>query len=146
MNDSASGKVKGAKSAYPSSHAPYPVCYRVIDNCRPENTENHHCAELHPVCKGSRYQCWCDYGKHHLEYHEYRCRYRCSIIRVRRCSHTIESKPLKTSDQTSSRIRAKCKTVSKKHPLDADKGKNYEALHNDRQDTLFPDHPAIEKP
>src|SRR5659263_8407 len=120
MNDSATCKVKSAKSAYPPSHAPYPVCHRVIDKSRPQNTENHHCAKFHPVGKGSRYQCWCDHSKHHLEYHEYRCRYRCCIIRIRRRTHTIESKPFKTSDQTSSRIRAKCKTVSEKHPLDAD--------------------------
>src|SRR5659263_508384 len=145
MNDSATGKVKGAKSAYPSSHAPYPVCHRVIDKSRPENTEYHHGAEFHPIGKGSCYQCGCDNGEHHLEYHKYRCRYRCCIIRVRRCSHTIKSKPFKAADQSSSRIRAKGKTVSEKHPLDAYKGKNYEALHNDRQDILFPYHPAIKK-
>src|SRR5659263_264001 len=146
MNDSASGKVKGAKSAYPSSHSPYPVRHRVIDKSRPQNRENHQCAEFHPVCKCACYQCRCDYGKHGLEYHEYGSRYRCSVIRVGRCADTIQADPFKSPYQSMSVVRPECKAVPKKHPLEAYNCENNKAVHYNSKDIFFPNNPAIKSP
>ncbi len=104
MHDCAAGEVKSWQRAAQAriedaALAPNHVGHRRIDHDRPEDEEDSHGAELHPLSKCSGDESGGDDGEHELVDHESLHRDGRAVVRVRSQANAAHEGMMQTSDE-----------------------------------------------
>ena len=116
MNHQATGKVMHPHFTQPAAAAPYPVADRIIDQNRPEQTEEHKGPEADPFGKGAGNQRRRNNGEHALVDHEHGLRNGGCVIGTGRIGYPIQGKPGQVADKTAD-IRAKRHGIADINPF-----------------------------
>src|SRR3989475_8754400 len=144
VDDGPAGEVERAELMKPSTRAPDPVRDRVVDECRPEQREEHEGLEALTFSERAADQGGRDNGKHHLENHEGLMRNGGRVIGVRREAHVVQSDPFEAADDMEL-VRSEGETVAPENPLDTDEAEDEKAMHDGREDVLAADEPPVEE-
>jgi len=129
MNYCAAGEVKHAQFAHPAADTPDPVSYRVINQCRPDQREDHESGKLHPLGKRTCDECRGDDCEHSLKNHECHMRNCRGIIGVGGLTDAFEAQPVQVTDQVVN-VRGERQRIAPKYPLKRNKSDDKETLHN----------------
>ncbi len=137
------GKTPAQRGIQQAAFAPDHVRHRAINNGRPQDHEDHHGAELHPLGKCACYERRRDDGKHELIDHEGLRRNGCGVIRIRLRAHAMQKKIMKSPDKAVS--FAKRQAVPDDCPNHGDHGHQGETLHHGGQHVFFAHQTTIEE-
>jgi hypothetical protein len=116
----------------------------IIDQRRPEQTEQQEAFELHPLdeCPGNQRRG--DDREHHLKCRKKPVRNRLAVEAVRQRPHSIQSHKMQPPDESFD-VRAEAERIAVDHPLDTDQGHKNVTHGQGGKDVLATHHSPIEK-